>query len=265
MIVSRQREGAQEGSKAGGRDEGTVEARKSVPGTSIPGAIPTARVPLDSDITRVFAAPRPADRSNTKRPVPANATLPARRGPYLERSSLLEIAERPLIIVTGARSSASEQTQVIRRPVSRRSLNSSLKISLKSALKKTWKRDVRRRVVVGAVATAMLLVGWLGFSQLTGSRRGPAAATGTERPGKPDQHASPSRPIVLPVSLGAARPSAVGDEGYDAPSVTGQQGRPGQMTRAEQRHVAATRRAHRRARASSSSAATLAWVDPFAN
>jgi hypothetical protein len=231
----------------------------------MPGAIPTARVPLDSDITRVFAAPRPTNRSNTKRPVSTNVTLPARRGPYLERSSLLDIAERPLIIVTGARSSASEQTQVIRRPVSQRSLNNSLRISLKSALKKTWKRDVQWRVVGGAVATAMLLVGWLGFSQLTGSRRGPAAATGTERPGKPDQHASPSRPIVLPVSLAGAPPSPAGDEAYEAPSVTGQQGRAGQMTRAEQRRAAATRRVHKRARASSASAATLAWVDPFAN
>ena len=189
--------------------------------------------------------PRLVDTDSAARTAEARA----RRQLYLERSSLIEMSERPIIVPS--RSSSSDQTQIVRRPVR--------------------KTGGRRWIFIfgGAAATAMLLVTWLGFShraRQAGIEQRTQLGSKEERPSSnavpTTAVGSPSRPIVAPMAdsaftfpVLAAAPAkrpvpASGRHSKQAPSRVDSSS-----------WLAAHRKPVRTARPAKVS--TLAWVDPF--
>jgi len=113
-----------------------------------------------------------------KRDEAASAPL-SRRHLYLERASLIDIAERPVIVVS--RPLPGEQTQIIRRPV-------------KSARGRRW-----IFIFGGAAAMASLLAVWLGFSH-----RAHIAAPALTAPA--DERLADVRPTTVPVTVPMVAP-----------------------------------------------------------
>lgn len=177
----------------------------------------------------------------------------SRRQLYLERSSLIDMSERPVIVPS--RPSSGDQTQIVRRPVR--------------------KASGRRWIFIfgGAAATAMLLATWLGFSQRArhaGIEQRAPLASKEERPSTSPVPTttvvSPSRPIVAPMAddgltfamlTAESPPRAVLASGRHSKKAPGRLDSPSRLA------------AHRKpARAvqpqrASTKPSTLAWVDPF--
>ena len=172
-----------------------------------------------------------------------------RRQLYLERSSLIDMSERPVIVPS--RASSGEQTQIVRRPVR--------------------KTGGRRWIFIfgGAAATAMLLATWLGFShqaRQAGTEQRAQLVSKEERPGTgaapTTAVVSPSRPIVAPMAEVALTLPVMAD----APSMrsvpaSGRHSKtvPGRLDSSSR--LAAHRKPVRPAQPAKAS--TLAWVDPF--
>jgi len=171
---------------------------------------------------------------------------------YLERASLIEMTERPLLVVS--RPPSGEQTQIVRRPVR--------------------KADGRRWIFIfGGAATATLLTAWLGFAHDARTAQPALAAKAPAAPTPPArQDSAAARPIVAPM---AAQPVVFAST---TPSVAlpvapaRHAARPVPASVASGRHTKAaparlassSRLAARRAPAHTARpAATVAWVDPF--
>jgi len=174
---------------------------------------------------------------------------------YLERASLIEMTERPLLVMS--RPLPGEQTQIVRRPVRRA-------------------RGRRWLFVFGGAATATLLAAWLGFGHRARTAAPTTAALTAKAPAglasAPETIAA-ARPIVAPL---AAPPAffAATVAGMAAPPLAPARraSRPAPASLASGRHTKVaparigswSRLATRRAPAHGPRpAATVAWVDPF--
>jgi hypothetical protein len=172
----------------------------------------------------------------------------ARRQLYLERDSLIEMTERPVILTS--RPLPGEQTQIVRWP--------------------PRKASGRRWIFIfgGAAATAMLLATWLGFSLRPGAIQRAQPASKEERGAGVEVTraiaASPSRPIVAPLAERSAAPASltptVGAEPVPAGLTSGRHSRTASARLASPSRLATH---HQPARPTRAKPTTVAWVDPF--
>jgi hypothetical protein len=155
---------------------------------------------------------------------------------YLERASLVDMTERPLLVMS--RPLPGDQTQIVRRPVRR-------------------PRGRRWIFIFGGAATATLLAAWLGLGRHSPSHQPPAlAATVTVAP-NPDNPAT-ARPIVAPL---AARPPV-----FTAATAASRATPPLASSRRSPRPVSGTLASGRHTKTAPAPTArptTIAWVDPF--
>ena len=177
---------------------------------------------------------------------------------YLERTSLIDMTEKPVIVMS--RPLPGEQTQIVRRPVR--------------------KASGRRWIFIfgGAAAMATLVAVWVGFAHQASVRHTtPVVAAMPVAPvAPPREFAVASRPIVAPIAerqpvVAAAAPVEL-DSATRAPAPASRSVRKASTGPASGRHSKAAL-----ARTGSSSrlashhqrvhlvrpAATMAWVDPF--
>lgn len=188
-------------------------------------------------------------------PAPRRSDGHGRRPLYLERASLIEMTERPVLVMS--RPLPGEQTQIVRWPV-------------RKARSRRW-----IFIFGGAAAMATLLAAWLGYAW----NRPPASMVAKASPSAtiaPAREATVStRPIVAPlperpliiasnvdVPAPPSPPSALARR-TSRPVPTGPAS--GRHTKAAPARLATSSRLaarHRPARATRS-ITTVAWVDPF--
>ena len=166
---------------------------------------------------------------------------------YLERGSLVEMTERPLLVMS--RPSPGEQTQIVRWPV---------------------RRPAGRRwiFIFGGAATATLLAAWLGLAH-QGRTAQPAALTVKDAPAAlaPARENAAARPIVAPLAAQSPIFAAISP----VPAVAARRAaRPagpasGRHTKTAPARIASASRlaVHRATARPARPATTVAWVDPF--
>jgi len=166
---------------------------------------------------------------------------------YLERDSLVEMTERPLLVMS--RPSPGEQTQIVRRPV---------------------RKPAGRRwiFIFGGAATATLLAAWLGLAH-QGRTAQPAAMTVKDAPAAlaPARENVAARPIVAPLAAQLPSFAAISP----VPAVAARRAaRPagpasGRHTKTAPARIASASRlaAHRATARPARPTTTVAWVDPF--
>jgi len=175
---------------------------------------------------------------------------------YLERATLVEMTERPLLVMS--RPLPADQTQIVRRPLRK-------------------PRGRRWIFIFGGAATATLLAAWLGFGHHS---RTSQAATLTLSLAAPPSTVVPNRdtpatarPIVAPLAALPPTFAATAPSSAMPPVVSSRRSpRAASASLASGRHaktaparIASSSRlaAHRAPAHVTRPAATVAWVDPF--
>ena len=173
---------------------------------------------------------------------------------YLERATLVEMTERPLLVMS--RPLPADQTQIVRRPLRK-------------------PRGRRWIFIFGGAATATLLAAWLGFGHQSRTSQ-PATVTLAAPPSAvaPNRDiAATARPIVaplaaLPPTFAATAPSSATPAGVSSrrsPRAASASLASGRHAKTAPARIASSSRlaAHRAPAHVPRPTATVAWVDPF--
>jgi hypothetical protein len=176
---------------------------------------------------------------------------------YLERATLVEMTERPLLVMS--RPLPADQTQIVRRPVRRPS-------------------GRRWIFIFGGAATATLLAAWLGFGQHAPTSQAAALVAPAATIAPTRANTATTRPIVAPLAApppvsgtsSAAVFAATSSSRATPPLASRRSPRAVSASLASGRHTAPSRiasssrlAAHRAPASIARPAATIAWVDPF--